>query len=261
MPIMKQERELKEDKEVFDEGQKDEKRNIVKDILEGDKKKIMIIVGAVILVATVVVLGSTFSKKKAPNNIVSQEENMEGINSVSENLDGTPVESAPMEKQYTESEKADLRAAGYTGDDIEQFSKDNVEAQQKIDEALADRQALIEKQYNELKEKARESGSEEYKELLDKTWLSGAPHEPTGSAEDLYNLKEITYNARYIKLPARGNQLFIRLTLDDGSYIFYNVTPTKYIQLKEEGNMVIIYNDIELNGEHYITDIREKDIE
>ncbi len=65
-------------------------------------------------------------------------------------------------------------------------------------------------------------------------------------------------NVDYIKLPAKGHQLFIKFFLENGDAVFMTVTPERYLELKESGNIVVRVSYTQTaDGKRIITDMIE----
>lgn len=140
--------------------------------------------------------------------------------------------------EYTEEEIADLRAAGYTGDEIEQFQTDEIDAQTKIDEAAKAQQDFITQQRNEVN--AQEGDL--YTDILNNTWL-GMPEnwKFTDVTEEWTTISE-NRNVDYEKFAQHGNQLFLKVYLDDRvheQWAFMQIDPIRYAQLEDRGNIIV----------------------
>jgi hypothetical protein len=152
---------------------------------------------------------------------------------------------------YTQEEIEQLRAYGYTADEIEQSQFVEKPAEVLYEEA---KQAIKEEQQKVIDELS-DTASPAYQDLFNKTWLSGTPMNLVATED--YTLEGFIENVDYIKLPAVGNQLFLRLTLADGSYLFMTVTPERWFELRDIGNIVVRYVKWYYNGEEVITEISE----
>lgn len=155
--------------------------------------------------------------------------------------------------KYTAEEIADLRVNGYTGKEIEDYEQMEVSATQLIEQAKAERQAI----YDSEVEPYLNSASKEFKELYANTWI-GQPELVFDTDTMRYSYYSKNINVDYIKLPARGHQLFIKLQLESGENLFMNVTPEQYISYKDSGNIVVkIYYTKAGNGAVIVTAIEE----
>lgn len=171
--------------------------------------------------------------------------------------DTSEVDNLIDDLSFSKEEIAQLRAAGYTGDEIEEAEIVGYDFQSMVEQAEIERTKYLSELYLELSDKTQDSTSREFKELTEKTWLGGKPRVVSSPDNDIYNTFISTGIFDYIKLPARGTQLFIRLTMDDGQYIFMTIHPSRWVQLKDSGNMVVNYDVVEFGDEAFITNIVE----
>ena len=129
-----------------------------------------------------------------------------------------------------------LRKWGYTANELEVASRDGISAKALVEQAKKDREAA---QREALKE-VSDTASPEYQNLLNKTWLGGDPIDLTGVDPNIvYNTETWTENVDYEKCGAQGTQLFIKLYLDNGTAAFMSVTPGRYVELADSGNIVV----------------------
>lgn len=155
--------------------------------------------------------------------------------------------------EYTNQEKEALRLAGYTGREIEEFEFLEKDANTLVEKAAEDRKKQYEKEilpyFN--------AASDEFKELWENSWL--------GQADLVYDQDTTQYayyyevmNVDYVKLPAKGHQLFIKFFLENGDAVFMTVTPERYLTLKDSGNIVIKVSYTQTaDGKRIITDTKE----
>lgn len=145
---------------------------------------------------------------------------------------------------YSAEELAQLRAWGYTGDEIEAFAKDETPAANLIAASKASQE--------EARQTLSNPESPEYKALLDNTWLGQQPLTlpaytmDTTEASIVYNA--YVYNADYEKIPAHGHNLYLKVYLEDGSYAFMECPLLRYMQLADQGNIVVQYQTAVLEG-------------
>lgn len=163
--------------------------------------------------------------------------------------------------QYSIEEREVLRANGYTADDIERFEVEERDPVQLVEEAKAARKAV----YDEEIKPYLDGASPKFNELKELTWLGTGEMSSTilSSEEGQYEQRLGAYNCDYKKIPAYGSQLFVKLTLMDfdGKEIFMTVTPDRYNELSDTGNIVVtidyyLYSD----GSILVHDVFEKDI-
>lgn len=162
---------------------------------------------------------------------------------------------------YTQDEVTELRAYGYTGDEIEQYEIEEKSAEELLNEA----KLAMKKAYEEQWGVYVDSTSKGFKKLNRLTWL-GLPKTtlPKNSKNEdgIYNgYEEIhTRNVDYVKVEPRGYQTFIKCTMSDGSSFFYAIDPRRYIELKDSGNIVLEVTFLNWEGQWFITDVVEKDV-
>lgn len=163
--------------------------------------------------------------------------------------------------EYSAEERAILRENGYTGDDIERFEVEERDYRSLVKEAEEARKLKYETEILPYLDGA----SPQYKELERLTWLGTGDMSSVilTSSEGQYEQRYGSYNCDYVKLPAKGSQLFIKLTLMDfnNKEIFMTVTPERYNELQDTGNIVVTieyyrYSD----GSILVHSVYEKDI-
>ena len=154
---------------------------------------------------------------------------------------------------YTDEEKQQLRAWGYTGDEIEAHEVDSTDASELI--------AAAKQEQEEARATLSNPESPEYQALLNNTWLGqqelSLPGYEEGVTEGAIYYDTVTLNADYDKVPAHGHNLFLKVYLDDGSYAFMECSLLRWTQLADSGNIVVTYQTASLNGATIITDMKE----
>lgn len=169
------------------------------------------------------------------------------------------VDSSQPAFKYSMEERAMLRNNGFTADDIERLEIEERDPYGAAKEAEDARK----KKYEEEVAPYMDGASEEFKKLKEMTWIGGTPMSqeplnPEAVSEPWYG----TYNCDYIKLPAQGVQLFLKLELTEfNTSVFMTVTPERYAKLPESGNIVVTvdYNKYS-DGSIVVTNVYEKDI-
>ncbi len=156
---------------------------------------------------------------------------------------------------YTAEEKELLRAWGYTGDEIESEQLKSTPAEDLVEASK--------KAQEEAREALANPESPEYQALLNQTWLGELPVDvPVYNPETSeVGTTTLTLNADFEKMPAHGSNLFLRVELEDGSHHFMEVSPYRYSQLPDSGNIVVTYDYLLLDGKHFINNMREKQVE
>lgn len=175
---------------------------------------------AVVVLITVIVVGSSSAKRK------KAEEEQHALELLEE--EETYV------YRYSSDEIRDLRLAGYTGDEIDMYEADEWDVQDLVKSAEAARKAMYEEEilpyFN--------SASDEFKLLWRDTWV-GQDDFDLGDDES-FDYFEETVNVDYTKLDPKGHQLFIKYYLvNDSNACFMTVTPERYLELEESGNIVL----------------------
>lgn len=222
---------------------------------------------ALVLIIGAVLIWSGVQKDKAQQqanadavfqNLKDQEELQERNPELFEENGETQAEQQPAVQQssvsYSKKEVEALRLWGYTADEIEISSRDGIPAKTLVDQAKFDRQ-LAQK---EALDAVRDTASPEYQELLNKTWLGGAPlNLDAVDPNVIYNNTSRKMNVDYEKCGAQGSQLFLKLYLDDGTAVFMTVTPNRWKELNDSGNIVVEVTWREAGELRIVTDVHE----
>lgn len=159
---------------------------------------------------------------------------------------------------YSGNEVYALRKWGYTAREIEKASNDRLSAQALVDEA----RAMREEAQKEALAAVSDTASPEYQNLLASTWLGGEDIDlSTVSPDALQNATTSTENVDFEKVEPKGTQLFVRLYLKDGTKAFMDMTPRRYVQLNDSGNMVVTISRITIGDVTVITNIEEVIVE
>lgn len=141
---------------------------------------------------------------------------------------------------YTADQKERLRTAGYTGSEIEGFELTQSDVDQLVKQAEDMRAVWAQ----EVVAPLFDTASDEYKATINNTWYS------LPQRTDMYDFSQIasyysqTKNLDYEKVPVYGEQLFIKIFLDDDAheeYVFVCVTPDQWLLLHDAGNVVVSY--------------------
>lgn len=190
----------------------------------GEKKKIvmvaLVITAVFILLIFAIVVSCVIKNKKA------EEEQRRAEELLQEELEEV--------FEYTNEQVEALRTAGYTGKEIETFEYEEQDFDSLIKSAEAARKQIMEKEVLPYFDNA----SEEFKELYANTWI-GQKELTFDTSEEDYTLHSTTVNVDYEKLPARGHQLFIKYYLKNGDACFMYITPKRYVELNDSGNIVL----------------------
>lgn len=230
----------------------------------------LMVAGIVIVVAISLFKGGNLSKKDdnvegAANKFETMQQEQQEDEDIDIDALFADQNETSIQTGYTESDRSSLRGAGYTGPEIERFEKEEKPVDELLLKAKVEKDRFLQSRYKELDIEARKTeASDAYKELRDYTWLCGTPKELVYDETESYTTEIEKYNASYEKIPMRGSACLIKLTLDaDKGYepVFYNIHPERYAQLKDKGNMVVTYDVVTYNGEKYICNIQELNID
>ena len=192
-------------------------------------KMILIIVGIVIVFIIVYIILSGMQSGKVPEEeSLPSEEDFEWV--------------MPEEQvfKYTSEQIEKLRAVGYTGDEIELHQEYADDFDALIKDAEDARQAYI----DEALATVQDNTSDEYKAYIGQTWLPLAERTDMQTFENIGMYYSQRVNVDYEKVPVHGNQLMIKLYLDDDNhdnYVFCIVTPEEWLSLKDYGNVIANY--------------------
>lgn len=222
------------------------------------KNKIVIIIVAALILAILFVLFLALKMNKTEDDNTYVDDEYLYPSSYSEDTEYYYEEEPSINyTTFSEEETKNLRMYGYTGDEIEYFAEQGMSYDSLIEASQELQDELAEKTIKKLSKK----GSKEYRQLMSMTWLVNKKFTVKKldmSSEDLdlsYNTK--IENVDYVKCEPRGKQLFLRCKLGDGTYVFMDILPERWIQLKKKGNIVITYTLEHYGDARVITDIME----
>lgn len=220
------------------------------------KKVLYIVAGSAVLLILMLVGYSIFGPKESSGDpAVNTAEISQGTTAGN----GIDLSGLDVAGNFTDEDKKNLRASGYTGDEIEKFQSEGKTIDELTAEAKKEKEEYLQKLYVELSTKVNNPASAEFKQLRSMTWLSG--NVATVPPKDVsYQVESLKENVDYIRIPARGVQLFLRLTLNDGNYAFMEVSPERYAQLRDSGNIVIAYDCLIYPNGKFVSNIREVEV-
>lgn len=229
---------------VPDDYDEDYDEDVIEDTDEKEKSKLnikfLLIVGGVCLVVGVlIIMMASSSKNKAPEI-------------VEEPLDEIPIDFEPVVDEevyepvvmanYTSDEMNNLRSIGITAEELNEFMQNNVPYDYVYNTMM--------EQYwgwhlmNELP--TYDMTSEDYKSVIEQTWMSlPERHDLAEWTEDYIAYSyDVEDNLDYEKVTPYGNQLFLKIYLDDNthdSWFFLNIKPEEWNMLGPKGNVVVNY--------------------
>lgn len=164
-------------------------------------------------------------------------------------------EQPATEIAYSDQELKALRKWGYTASEIEVASQQGLSAKELADSAREDR----EEAQKEALAAVSDTASDEYKNLLHSTWLGGEDLDVSSFTNDfIYTSASRVENVDYEKCAAKNEQCFIRLNLDNGKPAFMYISPDRYNELPDTGNMVVEITTVQSGDIEVITNITEQ---
>lgn len=194
-------------------------------------KLIFIVIGIVIVA---VILGMTLLKGKG-----TESDNQDEFVPDTEDL----VWLDPIDQNtfiYSPDEITQLREAGYTGNEIEDYQSAGTPADVLIKEAKAARDAWVQEAIAPLYDTA----SDEYKHYVSQTWLTLPERDDAEEWTELAGYYTERKNLDYEKVDVYGKQLFIKVYLDDNTHndwFFLCVNPEEWNKLNDKGNVIVNY--------------------
>jgi hypothetical protein len=251
--------------EFFDENEAGKKQFNIKPVLFAAGG---LVLAAALIIILVQVFSSGGDRRGVSEMLEDPPVDSDGWESYEGEDDPFDFPVLPIAVRYTPEQLAELRAYGYTGDEIEQFQSEGADFQALIDDALVKQATQLIRTYNHLLRNSLASTDEAYTAALSMSWL-GLPvpyvepgeYDALGNPMSEYYSEQRKENVNYWKVPLAGNQCLLKLRLDDGTIVFYVTTPMDYLEKKRDyGNMVITYKRITYRGSTYITDIVEIEI-
>jgi hypothetical protein len=170
---------------------------------------------------------------------------------------GDYEEELPPLFTYSAYEADRLRAVGYTAREIEEFEfQEIIDIQPLIETQIEARREVFLDMYRAFLREARESGNEQYNYVLSNTYL-GLPPQEFIEEDERRDYVTYTENVDYWKMPLQGWQPTIKLRLANDAVIYMHVTPSRYEELRDSGNMNIRYDYIYYKGVKSVTNVTE----
>jgi len=158
---------------------------------------------------------------------------------------------------YSSHEANRLRAAGYTYREIEEFEyQEIVDIQPLVEAQFKARQDEFLDMYRAFLREAKESGNEQYNYILSNTYL-GLPPQEFIDEDDKRDYVTYTENVDYWKMPLQGWQPTVKLRLANDAVVYMHITPSRYEELRDSGNMNIRYDYIYYKGVKSVTNVTE----
>ncbi len=220
------------DEEVLEDNSEQEKSKL-------NIKFILVVAVGCALVALIVFMVVSGKKGKEP----PAEEVPLDLPVVEEPVIEEPVVEEPViMANYTADQMNNLRAIGITSDEITNYMENNVPYEYVYN-------TLMEQYWgwhlmNELP--TYDMTSDKYKEVINQTWMSlPERHDLAEWTTDYIAYSyDVEANLDYEKVTPYGNQLFLKIYLDDNthdSWFFLNIKPEEWNMLGPKGNVVVNY--------------------
>lgn len=155
---------------------------------------------------------------------------------------------------YSNDEVANLRAYGYTGDEIEYYSQQGASYDSLIDDAIE----RMNEANAEWRSTVLDEASEGYKNLMAKSYMDGKSTQQSCFSSDVTGYGTKRENVDYEKCGVYNYQAWIKVYTQYGSMIMLMELP-RYSELADTGNIVVEYKYAvgEGNVMLYIYDIKE----
>ena len=157
----------------------------------------------------------------------------------------------------TDEDAAKLSTYGYTGSEIELAKEYGIS----VDDMIANAQSRQEASVRATIRKLSDTGSIEYQNLINQTYLgqekNKEPVDQTKVDNPTYYETSQIINADYVKCPTYGLQLQLKCKVYDGVYIWYQVTPERWVSLPQSGNIVLSITLRHYGDSIYLTDVHE----
>lgn len=194
------------------------------------------LVGVVLIIVVVFIIIASMGKKEKsneeeqPTDTIVPDDELEWI------IDDSPTTAFV---NYSDAEVEELRGLGYTGTDIEEASSSNIPFRDLVKEAKAKRDAYVLETYS----KILDTTSEDFKYYTSQTWLT-LPQRSDMNDWTQTSEYSVRKNLDYEKIDVHGNQLFIKVYLDDNlheDWFYLNVTPEEWLMLQDYGNVIVNY--------------------
>lgn len=168
------------------------------------------------------------------------------------------------ETKYSPDQIQSLRDNGYTGDEIEQFELNGDNPENLINIANKSREIELKETYKYLIDGIKDKDLLEFVKntyyVNPKASLPKLEKDVNGEYEEPIALS-LTENVDYWKVPFHGNQAMLKIKLKSGEICFFQVPISRYMTLRDSGNIVVTYSKLEFGKQTIIQDIYENKTE
>lgn len=196
----------------------------------------MVLIPVVILLAILLFVGLYSSGLLGGGSAVSTED--QAPSDLNSELEW--IEPEPFKFTYTPDEVTELRAAGYTGDEIEAAQINEVPCIDLIEMAKEQQRVWYEENVAPL----YDVNSDQFNEYVSNTWLALDERTDMSNWNSIASFYVERKNLDYEKIPVYGKQMFLKIYLDDNmheDYFFLNIDPEQWNKLGDSGNVIVEY--------------------
>lgn len=153
-----------------------------------------------------------------------------------------------------------LRKLGYTGDEIALALDAGFDTAALVEHA----KELHDAESKESLKRMSDAASEEFRYLLEFSYFGQPGYEFVDHSNDYfgtydYFMDSYIVNADYVKCPTYGSQLQLKCRVAEDLEVFYIVTPERFAELPDNGNIVLEVTYTKYGDNRYVTDVRETD--
>ena len=249
----------------FEEGEEDTNSKITQ--IWGIPIKFVVFGGVGIFV--IILLMLILSLRKPSSDATDDVENWEPVDVTTDttvtdvevvNVVPVDVEEEVDLSSISTEEQITLRKLGYTGDEIALALDNGFDVKGLIDAA----NELHDKESRESLIRMSDAASDEFRMITEYSYFGQPGYEfidySTGEyGSFVYGIDTYIINADYVKCPTYGSQLQLKCHVAKDLDIFYVVTPERFAELPQTGNIVLSV-ECTTYGEHvYVTDVFETD--
>ena len=251
-----------DDEEDEDDEDDDDEESYHSSSFGGNTKFIVIGVAAVVVILIgVFVVRPMLTKKSSDDTLAEEEWDDTLVDETAEVYEEpAPVETHTVREVLTTDENATILSTyGYTGSEIQLAESLGLD----MATLISNSQSRQEASAREAIKKLSDTGSTAYKNLVNKTYLSQERNsDPVDQSKlpaelQINNTVIRTYNGTYEKCPTFGTQLFLKCKIFNGIYVWYPISPARWVQLPDTGSIVLDVALCQYGNGTYVTGIQE----
>jgi len=152
-----------------------------------------------------------------------------------------------------------LSQYGYTGEEIELAKQYNLSVEAMVTNAKNRQDNAVRESIKQLSS----TGSIAYQNIVNKTYLGQEKNAepvnqkalPEGQGKE--SVTEQMVNCTYEKCPTYGVQLFLKCKVFNGVYVWYAISPQRWVELPDSGSIVLNVTYVHYGDNVYVADVRE----